>query len=166
MEIHWKDDSIILIQSNGFSATAGIEYFRFSNSVLHTSPLATATGPRNFKAHYLPVPLGRHPASFDHVSEFDRGRIVDYRDCGLSFKAIGQHVGRNQATVMRICQGDARLPLSARVTIGLTKTHDMAARVMTDPPPCLAVGRRTQRSYANAGVLQTCTLPVARKKSA
>ncbi|GFU96969.1 uncharacterized protein TNCV_3319321 [Trichonephila clavipes] len=29
---------------------------------------------------------------FDQVSQFDRGRIVDYRDCGLSF-----------TTVMRIC---------------------------------------------------------------
>lgn len=49
------------------------------------------------------MPRGRHRASFDQVSEFDRGRIVAYRDCGLSFREIGQRVGRNQATVMRIC---------------------------------------------------------------
>ncbi|GFS65913.1 transposable element Tcb1 transposase [Trichonephila clavipes] len=41
--------------------------------------------------------------AFDHVSEFDRGRIVAYRDCGLSFREIGSRVGRNQTTVMRIC---------------------------------------------------------------
>ncbi|GFX06341.1 uncharacterized protein TNCV_505601 [Trichonephila clavipes] len=41
-------------------------------------------------------------SAFDQVSEFDRGRIVDYRDCGLSFKEIGSRVGRNQTTVMRI----------------------------------------------------------------
>ncbi|GFX05415.1 transposable element Tc1 transposase [Trichonephila clavipes] len=35
-------------------------------------------------------------------SEFDRGRIIAYRDCGLSFREIGQRVGRNQATVMQI----------------------------------------------------------------
>ncbi|GFX50657.1 transposable element Tcb1 transposase [Trichonephila clavipes] len=40
---------------------------------------------------------------FDQVSEFDRGRIVAYRDCGLSFSEIGSRVGRNQTTVMRIC---------------------------------------------------------------
>ncbi|GFU32761.1 transposable element Tc3 transposase [Trichonephila clavipes] len=40
---------------------------------------------------------------FDQVSEFDRGRIVAYRDCGLPFKGIGSRVGRNQTTVMRIC---------------------------------------------------------------
>ncbi|GFV74408.1 HTH_38 domain-containing protein [Trichonephila clavipes] len=40
---------------------------------------------------------------FDQVSEFDRERIVAYRDCGLSFKKIGSRVGRNQTTVMRIC---------------------------------------------------------------
>ncbi|GFV50673.1 transposable element Tcb1 transposase [Trichonephila clavipes] len=40
---------------------------------------------------------------FDQVSEFDRGRIVAYRDCGLSFREIGSRVGRNQTTLMRIC---------------------------------------------------------------
>ncbi|GFS92756.1 transposable element Tcb1 transposase [Trichonephila clavipes] len=42
-------------------------------------------------------------SAFDQVSEFDRGRIVAYRDCGLSFREIGNRVGRNQTTVMRIC---------------------------------------------------------------
>ncbi|GFT99735.1 HTH_38 domain-containing protein [Trichonephila clavipes] len=42
-------------------------------------------------------------SAFDQVSEFDRGRIVVYRDCGLSFREIGSRVGRNQTTVMRIC---------------------------------------------------------------
>ncbi|GFV72586.1 transposable element Tcb1 transposase [Trichonephila clavipes] len=40
---------------------------------------------------------------FDQVSEFDRGWIVAYRGCRLSFREIGSRVGRNQATVMRIC---------------------------------------------------------------
>ncbi|GFU51808.1 transposable element Tc1 transposase [Trichonephila clavipes] len=46
-------------------------------------------------------------SAFDQVSEFDRGRIVAYRererDCRLSFREIGSRVGRNQTTVMRIC---------------------------------------------------------------
>ncbi|GFV34563.1 transposable element Tcb1 transposase [Trichonephila clavipes] len=42
-------------------------------------------------------------SAFDQVSEFDRVRIVAYRDCGLSFREIGSRVGRNQTTVMRIC---------------------------------------------------------------
>ncbi|GFW30956.1 transposable element Tcb1 transposase [Trichonephila clavipes] len=41
-------------------------------------------------------------SAFDQVSEFDRGRIVAYRDCGLSFRKIGSRVGRNQTAVMRI----------------------------------------------------------------
>ncbi|GFV61390.1 transposable element Tcb1 transposase [Trichonephila clavipes] len=40
---------------------------------------------------------------FDQVSEFDRGRIVAYQDCGLSFREIGSRFGQNQATVMPIC---------------------------------------------------------------
>ncbi|UYV82620.1 hypothetical protein LAZ67_22000209 [Cordylochernes scorpioides] len=35
-------------------------------------------------------------SSFDQISEFDRGRIVTYRDCGLSFREIDSRVGRNQ----------------------------------------------------------------------
>ncbi|GFT07819.1 transposable element Tcb1 transposase [Trichonephila clavipes] len=42
-------------------------------------------------------------SAFDQVSEFDSERIVAYRDCGLSFREIGSRVGRNQTTVMRIC---------------------------------------------------------------
>ncbi|GFW29642.1 HTH_Tnp_Tc3_2 domain-containing protein [Trichonephila clavipes] len=42
-------------------------------------------------------------SAFDQVSEFDRGRIVSYQDCGLSFRKIDSRVGRNQTTVMRIC---------------------------------------------------------------
>ncbi|GFX81237.1 transposable element Tcb1 transposase [Trichonephila clavipes] len=42
-------------------------------------------------------------SAFDQVSEFDRGRIEAYRDYGLSFTEIGSRVGRNQTTVMRIC---------------------------------------------------------------
>ncbi|GFV77953.1 transposable element Tc1 transposase [Trichonephila clavipes] len=45
----------------------------------------------------------RHQASFKQVSEFDPGSVVGYRDCGLSFREIGQLVGRNQATVMWMC---------------------------------------------------------------
>ncbi|GFV98077.1 hypothetical protein TNCV_4448371 [Trichonephila clavipes] len=35
-------------------------------------------------------------SAFDQVSEFDRGRIVTYRDYGLSFREIGSRLGRNQ----------------------------------------------------------------------
>ncbi|GFW23459.1 transposable element Tc3 transposase [Trichonephila clavipes] len=42
-------------------------------------------------------------SAFDQVSVFNRGRIVAYRDCGLSFREIARRVGRNQTTVMRIC---------------------------------------------------------------
>ncbi|GFW02814.1 transposable element Tcb1 transposase [Trichonephila clavipes] len=42
-------------------------------------------------------------SAFDQVSEFDRGKIVGYRDSGLSFKETGGRVGRNQTIEMRIC---------------------------------------------------------------
>ncbi|GFU42311.1 transposable element Tcb1 transposase [Trichonephila clavipes] len=49
------------------------------------------------------MPRRKQRLAFDQVSEFDRGRIVAYRDCGLPFREIGSRVGRNQTTVMRIC---------------------------------------------------------------
>ncbi|GFU12190.1 transposable element Tcb1 transposase [Trichonephila clavipes] len=42
-------------------------------------------------------------SAFDQVSEFNRGRIVAFRYCGLSFREICSRVGRNQTTVMQIC---------------------------------------------------------------
>ncbi|GFT02452.1 transposable element Tcb1 transposase [Trichonephila clavipes] len=42
-------------------------------------------------------------SSFDQVSDFDRRRIVTYRDCGLPFREISSRVGRNQTTIMWIC---------------------------------------------------------------
>ncbi|GFY28704.1 uncharacterized protein TNCV_3440711 [Trichonephila clavipes] len=49
------------------------------------------------------MPRGKQRSAFDQVSDFDRGSIVVYRDCGLSFRENGSRVGRNQTTVMRIC---------------------------------------------------------------
>ncbi|GFX33608.1 transposable element Tcb1 transposase [Trichonephila clavipes] len=44
-------------------------------------------------------------SAFDQVSEFKRGRIVAYKDCGLSFKEIVSLVvlDETKKTVMRIC---------------------------------------------------------------
>ncbi|GFV18862.1 uncharacterized protein TNCV_4757491 [Trichonephila clavipes] len=49
-----------------------------------------------FRPTRLPIFLKDNPQS--------RGRTVAYRDCGLPFKKIGSRVGRNQTTVMRICE--------------------------------------------------------------
>ncbi|GFS53970.1 uncharacterized protein TNCV_3761871 [Trichonephila clavipes] len=62
-------------------------------------------GPEHKKSgcHSLVMSSRKQRPAFDQVSEFNRGRIVAYRDCGLSFREIGSRVGRNQTTVMRIC---------------------------------------------------------------
>ncbi|GFX56616.1 HTH_Tnp_Tc3_2 domain-containing protein [Trichonephila clavipes] len=40
--------------------------------------------------------------AYQHVSDFDKGRIVAYRDCGLSYRSIAACVGRDPMTVSRI----------------------------------------------------------------
>ncbi|GFY16441.1 transposable element Tcb1 transposase [Trichonephila clavipes] len=53
-------------------------------------------------------------SAFDPVSEFDRGRIVAYRNFGLSFREIGSRVGRNQTAVMRISDRSTQVGATAR----------------------------------------------------
>ncbi|GFT50503.1 transposable element Tcb1 transposase [Trichonephila clavipes] len=57
----------------------------------------------NFSKERSVMSRRKQRSAFDQVSEFDRGRIVAFRDCGLYFKEIGSRVGRNQTTIMRIC---------------------------------------------------------------
>ncbi|GFV90360.1 transposable element Tcb1 transposase [Trichonephila clavipes] len=66
------------------------------------NPLTQGRGYPNRFWYCLKPFLAYHRHAFEQVSEFDRGRIVAYRDCGLSFREIGSRVGRNQETVMRI----------------------------------------------------------------
>ncbi|GFV49005.1 hypothetical protein TNCV_5064891 [Trichonephila clavipes] len=40
--------------------------------------------------------------AYQHVSDFDKGRIVVNRDCGLSFRSIAARVGQDKMTVNRI----------------------------------------------------------------
>ncbi|GFW95928.1 transposable element Tcb1 transposase [Trichonephila clavipes] len=51
------------------------------------------------------MPLRKQRSAFDQVSEFDREKIVAYRDCGLTFREISSRVGRNETTVMQILSG-------------------------------------------------------------
>ncbi|GFV82539.1 transposable element Tcb1 transposase [Trichonephila clavipes] len=85
----------------------------------------------------------KQQSAFDQVSEFDRGRIVAYRDCGLSFREIGSRVGRNQTTVMRICDREMQ-----------EGTTDRRGR--SHPPQCTTslsartIRRRLQQSGLSA----------------
>ncbi|GFY22420.1 transposable element Tcb1 transposase [Trichonephila clavipes] len=73
-------------------------------------------------------------SAFDQVSVFDRGRIVAYRDCGLSFMEIGKRVIRNQTTVMRIFDRGMQ-------------EGTMDRRAQSHPPQCsTSLRRRLQQS--------------------
>lgn len=53
-------------------------------------------------SEYRVMPRIRRRNAYQQVSEFDRGRIVAYRECGLSFRDIARRTGRHPTTVMRI----------------------------------------------------------------
>ncbi|GFT84705.1 transposable element Tcb1 transposase [Trichonephila clavipes] len=86
-------------------------------------------------------------SAFDRVSEFVRGRIVAYRDCGLSFMKIGSRVGRNQTTVLRICDRWMQ-----------EGTTDRRGR--SHPPQCITSlsARTIQRRLQQSGLSARCPL--------
>jgi transposase len=49
------------------------------------------------------MPPVRRRAHYQHVTQFERGRIIGMREAGLSYRAIAHRVGRNVATVLRCC---------------------------------------------------------------
>src|SRR5215813_2566496 len=50
------------------------------------------------------MPRVRRRNAYQHVSAFDRGRIVAYRDCGLSHRSVAAivEIYRDPMTVLRI----------------------------------------------------------------
>ncbi|GFY35380.1 putative RNA-directed DNA polymerase from transposon X-element [Trichonephila clavipes] len=81
---------------------------------------------------------------FDQVSEFDRGRVVAYRDCGLTFRKIGSRVGRNQTTVMRVC--DRWMPEGTTDHRGRSHSPQCTTSCVDRKILCIAV---TDRSVAS-----------------
>ncbi|GFW52671.1 HTH_Tnp_Tc3_2 domain-containing protein [Trichonephila clavipes] len=48
------------------------------------------------------MPRVRSRNAYQHISDFDKDRIVAYRDCGLSYRSIAALVDRKPKTVSRI----------------------------------------------------------------
>ncbi|GFS84440.1 transposable element Tcb1 transposase [Trichonephila clavipes] len=65
-------------------------------------------------------------SAFDQVSEFDKGRIVTFRVCGLSFREIGSRVGRNQTTANFAHGSDGSL---SHIT-NRSAAHSVSARII------------------------------------
>ncbi|GFU49487.1 HTH_Tnp_Tc3_2 domain-containing protein [Trichonephila clavipes] len=51
---------------------------------------------------FVVMPRARSRNAYQHVSDFDNGRIVAYWDCGLSYRSIAARVDQNPMTVCRI----------------------------------------------------------------
>ncbi|GFX12541.1 transposable element Tc1 transposase [Trichonephila clavipes] len=89
----------------------------------------------------------RKPLSaFDQVSEFDRGRIVAYRECGLSFREIGNRVGRNQTTHI---ESVTHHSVSARTIRRRSQQSGLSARRPLLGLPLTQNHRRLRRQWCN-----------------
>ncbi|GFX35600.1 transposable element Tcb1 transposase [Trichonephila clavipes] len=94
-------------------------------------------------------------SAFDQVSELDRGRIVAYRDCGLSFRKIGSRVGRNQITVMRIC--DSWMQEDTTDRRGRTRLPQCTTSREDRQIVCMAVTDRSVTSQTLAQHIESVT---------
>ncbi|GFV49150.1 transposable element Tcb1 transposase [Trichonephila clavipes] len=83
---------------------------------------------------------------FDQVSDFDRGRIWAYRDFGLSVRKIGSRVGRNQTTVMRMCDRWMQ-EVSARIIQRRLQQSGLSARLPLLGLPLTQNNRRLHRQW-------------------
>lgn len=55
-----------------------------------------------FCVHQFSMSRSRTQAPFEHISDFDRGRIIAYTDCRVCSQEFDHCIGRNQVIVMRI----------------------------------------------------------------
>ncbi|GFX99208.1 transposable element Tcb1 transposase [Trichonephila clavipes] len=92
-------------------------------------------------------------SAFDQVSEFDRGRIVAYRDCGLSFRKIGSGVGRNQTTLKRIC--DRWMQESTTDRCGRSQSPECTTLREDKQIVCMAVTGRSVTSRTVAQYIES-----------
>lgn len=77
----------------------------------------------------LPV---RKYGAYRQLSEFERGRIVGLREAGMSFREIGNRIGRNATTVMR-CWAERSVHhrhTRRRGTGALIRTSDREERLL------------------------------------
>ncbi|GFX13574.1 HTH_Tnp_Tc3_2 domain-containing protein [Trichonephila clavipes] len=51
------------------------------------------------------MPRVRSRNAYQHVFDFDKGRIVAYRKCGLSYRSIAARIDRDPMTVSRTWDG-------------------------------------------------------------
>ncbi|GFW71411.1 transposable element Tcb1 transposase [Trichonephila clavipes] len=94
----------------------------------------------------------KQQSAFDQVSEFDRGRIVAYRDCGLPFRKIGSRVGRNQTTCTT-SRDDRQIVRMAVVTDRLVTSRTIAQHIESvthHSVPARTIRRRLQQSGLSA----------------
>ncbi|GFW83250.1 astacin [Trichonephila clavipes] len=76
------------------------------------------------------MPLESSGNMYQHVSDFDKGRVVAYQDCSLSYRSIAARVGRDPMTQHGLSAWRLRLPLK------LYHRQECLQSLINDEPGC------------------------------
>ncbi|GFX05469.1 transposable element Tcb1 transposase [Trichonephila clavipes] len=103
------------------------------------------------------MPRVRNRNAYQHVSDFDKGQIVAYWGCGLSYRSIAAWDGRNPMTVRRMFPGYVYNTKMVAFVYGciVENAHCQRALVIVIPTHNPAeIGSRVERSQTT--VLRIC----------
>ncbi|GFV81707.1 hypothetical protein TNCV_1703631 [Trichonephila clavipes] len=77
------------------------------------------------------------------------------------FRIESSKIDHKGSIILRMDDCAVQVILPFRVTIGPSENHNLTTHIMTDPPPCLTVGRRQSRSHPckGSGVTYTPATP-------
>ncbi|XP_042895726.1 uncharacterized protein [Parasteatoda tepidariorum] len=113
------------------------------------------------------MPLRRKRASFQQLTEFERGRIIGLREAGLSYPAVADGVQRNSSTVMRVwrqwtneCQTTRKSGSGLRNVTSAGKDRHLVRMALTDHT---ASSRQLAVQWPTATGVSLCASSIRRR---
>ncbi|GFX58055.1 transposable element Tc1 transposase [Trichonephila clavipes] len=113
------------------------------------------------------MPRRRKGAKFEQISEFERGKIVDLREAGLSYRAVAARVQRNSSTLMRVSKQWTDEGRTARKSgsgpRNVTSAPDDRRLVRMAQTDCTASSRKLAAQWSTATGVSLCASSIQRR---
>ncbi|GFU59344.1 HTH_38 domain-containing protein [Trichonephila clavipes] len=76
------------------------------------------------------MPLRRNRRQYEQLTDFDRGRIIGFREAGWSNRRIGRHLGRSDMVVARCWQQSQKVECTVAEIQDVQGTQMIAIRAI------------------------------------